>query len=114
MNTENYRFDPPWIPSGTDLSNALIFHGDNDPTHSSSAVKAYMDGKTHNGTHISHGLVSPKPKPEHYWSCVGQRTEQKRANIQGRALNVLREAWRTNPEDHLKKLVESLAKRVHE
>lgn len=38
--------------------------------------------------------------------------EEKAANIQLRALNVIQKAWRTIPEDCLAKLKESLAKQI--
>jgi len=55
---------------------------------------------------LSRDESSPEPGPQHYWSCVGsswQRTEQKAAKIQRRAFKYPLKAWRTIPEDYLKK-----------
>lgn len=62
---------------------------------------------------ISHGLASPEPRPQHYWSGVGsswQIMEHKASNIQRWALNVLQDLKPKEliPEDHLKKWPESL------
>ena len=58
---------------------------------------------------------SPESGSQHYWSSVGstwQRTEQKAANKE-ELWDVLQEAWRTIPEDSLKKwLMISLFNRV--
>lgn len=62
-------------------------------------VKVYLDRKTQWNS-ISHGLASTSIISPTLWDCVGR--EQEAANIQ-RALNVIQEAWRTIPEEHLKK-----------
>lgn len=46
-------------------SNRLIFHHDNDPTHTTNAVKGYLDRKNTQWNTISHQLASPESKSKH-------------------------------------------------
>lgn len=66
---------PYVIPSGKCLiGQDFIFQHNMDRKHTASAVKAYLDRKTH-----CHGLTSPEPEPQHCWGSVAssfQRIEQ--------------------------------------
>lgn len=53
-------FDPPFCIIWTVCDCQLLFQNDN-PNYTANIVNAYLDRRTHNGTH--HGLASPEPEP---------------------------------------------------
>lgn len=82
----------------------FIFQCESDPKHTSNAGKIFPDRKTHSGTpsamewpHHSSNLDITEAVWDHL----------KAVNIQRRAFHVLQEAWRTIPENYLKKWQES-------
>ena len=118
MNAEKYRqlLIHHAVPSGKRLiGNGFIFQHDNDPKHTSNVVKAYLQKKEEAGTLTV--LDWPPQSPdlniiEAVWDHLDRERNKMQPSSKEELWHVLQEAWRNIPADYLKKLQESLPKRV--
>ena len=104
------------IPSGKRLiGNKFIFQHDNDPKHSAKIVKSYLQRKTVDETLTV--LDWPPQSPdlniiEAVWDYLDRERNKKQPKSTEELWQVLEEAWDNLPQDYLRKLQESLPKRV--
>ena len=97
------------------IGNKFIFQHDNDPKHSAKTVKSYLQGKTVDATLTV--LDWPPQSPnlniiEAVWDYLDRERNKKQPKSTEELWQVLEEAWDNLPQDYLRKLQESLPKRV--
>ena len=90
----------------------VILQQDNAPVHTAKLVKDWLDQQAF--TVLDWPPQSPDMNPiEHCWDAFGRRLAQRHYNSKAELLVSLREEWETLPTDYLRRLVESMSRRVH-
>lgn len=118
MNAERYRqiLIHHAVPSGKRLiGRNFTFQHDNDPKHTANIIKRYLEQKTADGTLTV--LEWPPQSPdlniiEAAWEHLDREKNKKQPKSKEELWNVLQDAWNNMPQDYLRKLQESLPKRV--
>lgn len=89
-----------------------IFQQDNAPVYTAKLVKGWLDQQAF--TVLDWPPQSPDMNPiEHCWDAIGRKLAQRHHNSKADLLVSLREEWEALPTDYLRRLVESMPKRVH-
>ena len=106
------------MPSGilvmcpfSETPNVFALQQDNAPAHVASSTLSYL--RDQNILLLSWPPFSPDLNPiEHVWAWMKKRVRQKNPqNLMDMAVAIL-EVWRTLPENFLKKLIESMPRRI--
>lgn len=114
MDADQYKqiLSRQMIPSSEALfgGEEWTFQHDNDPKHTATIVKTYLDRK--NIHVLSWPAQSPDLNPiENLWSILDQRSKERRPSTTQELFEILKHEWNALPSDVLQRLVESMPRR---
>ena len=90
--------------------NNFIFQHDNDPKHTSNAVKSYLRNQCIKG--VPWPPQSPDFNPiENLWSEIDRQLHKRQVNGEEKLFKCLEEKWENFSKQHLQNLVESMPNR---